>query len=143
MKVSQINTSRDTLTFWAIVKLIAKDRAVYIHDPTRPTDPQGVEYSRLVERALVCLPNPPLAAIINPDGVLKLHDKTGLLHALTLFYSNELRLTGLQLAKELEGCTYSDLIPMLKNRIDDYPFTVYRIFSYESELKKKMFLEAI
>lgn len=27
--------------------------------------------------------------------------------------------------------------------IDDYPFTVYRIDSHESELKRKMFLEAI
>lgn len=143
MKVSQINTSRDTLTFWGIVRLMAKDRAVYIHDPTIPTDPQGVEYSRLVERALVCLPNTPLAAIINPDGVLKLHDKSGLLHALILFYSNELRLTGLRLAKELEGCTYKDLIPVLQNRIDDCPFIVYSISSLEGELEKKMFLEAI
>lgn len=143
MKVSQINTSKDVLTFWGIVRHMAKDRAVYIHDPTRPTDPQGVEYSRLVERALVCLPTPPLAAIVEPDGVMKLHDKTGMLHAITLFYSNELRLTGLQFAKELEGCTYKDLIPVLQNRIDDCPFIVYSISSLASELEKKMFLEAI
>lgn len=143
MKVSQINISSDTLTFWGIVRLMAKDRAAYIHDPNRPTDPQGAEYSRLVERALVCLPMPPLAAIIEPDGFLKLYDKTGMFNAISLFYSNELHLTGLQLAKELEGCTYKDLIPLLQNCIDDCPFIVYRINSFESELKKKMFLEAI
>lgn len=74
--------------------------------------------SRLVESFIMNVPVPPIFLYEYEYSKYQVMDGLQRLTALRAFYSNELRLQGLDYWQELEGRTYSDLPEKLKQGID-------------------------
>lgn len=142
--ITSIHTRVDKFAYWKLVDLVQKGRAKFDPDPCRITDPMGVDYSRIIERVLVGLPVRLVYATVGHEGVMTIHDNDGVINALNMFHMNLFELTGLQLAKELEGKRYSRLLPILQNRIDDCPIVIYMIHSVDlNDIRVKMLKEAL
>lgn len=85
--------------------------------------------SKLVESALLRIPLPVFYLAETKDGKVVVVDGLQRLTTFHRYLKGYFGLRGLAFAKELNGLKFKDLDPVLKNRLEDTPLTLYLIDS--------------
>jgi uncharacterized protein DUF262/Mrr restriction endonuclease-like protein len=122
----------DRRTVFEVVRRIDLDepkKSKFIMDPDFQRDFiwNTHKQSKLIESTIMRIPLPVFYLAEREDGKTIVVDGLQRLSTLASFLNNKLALTGLELAKELNGKTFSDLTPKLQNRIEDTQLILYLI----------------
>jgi hypothetical protein len=99
--------------------------------------------SKLVESMIMRIPLPVFYLAEREDGKAVVVDGLQRLSTFRDFLAGELRLTGLYLARELNGKTFADLSPKLQNRVEDTQLILYLIDSKVPEQAKLDIFERV
>lgn len=140
---------RDAYTVEHLLNLANEGRAIIpgkdMLSEADLTELSAARYSAWIESVLLCVPVRPMGALVENDGSFTLYCNTDMLMALYLFYTGQLRLTGMRYAKELEGKMYKDLLPILQNRFDDTLVQVqhFQLSKDVPEIQIKIFKESL
>lgn len=121
------------------------DSGMYIMDPDFQRDfiwdPQ--RQSKLVESAILRVPLPVFYLAETRTGKVVVVDGLQRLTTFHRYLNDQFALRGLQFAKELNGKKFSKLPPILKNRMEDMPLTLYLIDSGVPEEAKYEIFERV
>ena len=99
--------------------------------------------SKLIESAVLRIPLPVFYLAETRNGKVVIVDGLQRLTTFSRFLKNEFALSGLEFAEKLNGKKFEDLPPIIKNRIEDIPLTLYLIDSGVPEEAKYEIFERV
>jgi hypothetical protein len=117
----------------------------YIMDPDFQRDFvwEPERQSKLIESALLRIPLPVFYLAETKEGKIVVVDGLQRLTTFHNFLNNDFKLKGLEFAEDLNGKSFSNLSPSLKNRIEDTPLQLYLIDSQVPEAAKYEIFERV
>lgn len=133
----------ETRTVFEVARRIKNKQYVMDPDFQRDFVWDAGRQSKLIESALLRIPLPVFYLAEIPDGRIVVVDG---LQRLTTFYhfiEGGFKLRGLEFARELNGIKFSELSPLLKNRIEDTQLQLYLIDSQVPETAKYEIFERV
>lgn len=100
-----------------------------------------VTKSRLIESLIINIPVTPIIVFEKAYNSHELIDGRERLKSIVDFHSNRLKLTGLEIETDLEGCTYSTLPAQVKDRLNNRSLNLINCIptndnQSESEIRK-------
>ncbi|MCG8423605.1 MAG: DUF262 domain-containing protein [Proteobacteria bacterium] len=139
--IDSLHIRHETRTIFEVVRRI--NQGSYVMDPDFQRDFIWDEQrqSRLIESVLMRIPLPVFYLAENQEGELVVVDGLQRLSTFQRFVSDQLALSLLN--RELDGKTFGDLSPKLKNRIEDAQLILYIIDYKVSEQAKLDIFERV
>ena len=100
------------------------------------------QFSAIVEAVLLGLPTPHIGGFQQNDGEIEFITSTRIITALIGFMENRFALIDMRVAHDYEGKRYSEIEPILQNRLDDHEISYYYILeSKVDDDTKSMFVD--
>jgi len=121
------------------------DSGMYIMDPDFQRDFvwDMQRQSKLIESAILRVPLPVFYLAETRSGKVVVVDGLQRLTTFHRYINNQFALRGLQFASDLNGKKFNNLPPILKNRMEDMPLTLYLIDSGVPEEAKYEIFERV
>ena len=100
------------------------------------------QFSAIVEAVLLGLPTPHIGGLQQNNGEIEFVTSTRIFTALIGFMEDRFALVDMRVAHEYDGKRFSDLEPILQNRLEEHPISFYYLLESKiSDSEQAMFID--